>query len=115
MKNPKVQGRKESIISRELTLILIKEIDDVILKAVSISEVRLINDNELAKIYYSFIAFSNQTINQNIVQTHLEEKKNLIRKLLARKLEMRKVPDLTFVYDDSLDRANRIDQILADK
>ena len=76
---------------------------------------RLINDNEVAKVYYSFIAFSNQTINQEIVQTHLEEKKPLIRKLLARKLTMRKVPDLSFVYDDSLDRANRMDQILADK
>jgi len=115
MKNPKVQGRKESMIARELTLILTKEVDDSILKAVSVSEVRLINDNEVAKVYYSFIAFSNQTINQKLVQTHLEEKKSLIRKLLARKLAMRKVPDLSFVYDDSLDRANRIDQILADK
>ena len=30
MKNPKVQGRKESTIGRELTLILTKEVDDSI-------------------------------------------------------------------------------------
>ncbi|SRX64044.1 ~30S ribosome-binding factor RbfA [Mycoplasma mycoides subsp. capri] len=32
--------------------------------------------------------------------------------ILASKLDWRTVPELTFVYDTSLDRANQIDKIL---
>jgi ribosome-binding factor A len=112
MKNPKIQGRKESLILRELTLILTKELDNEILKSVSISEVRLINDNELARVYYTFLKFSHQNLNQAKVSETLENSKKRIRMLLAQKLQTRSVPDLEFVYDTSLDHANRIEAIL---
>jgi len=112
MKNPKIQGRKESLILRELTLILTKEIDNQVLKSVSISEVRLTNDNDTAKVFYTFLQFSNQNLTQENVQHALEVSKKRIRMLLAHKLKTRTVPDLEFIYDTSLDNANKIENIL---
>lgn len=113
MANQKVQARKESLILRELTLILNREMDNEILKAVSISEVRLTNDSELAKVYYTFLAF-NPEINQESVAEQLELNHKKIRMNLARKIQVRVVPDLQFIYDTSLDNANKIEKILKD-
>ncbi|ATG97454.1 30S ribosome-binding factor RbfA [Mesoplasma lactucae] len=112
MKNPKIQGRKESLIARELTIIITQKLEDPILKSVSISEVRLVHDNEVAKVYYSFIKFSGQDINREVVARHLEENEKKIRMMLASKVDMRRVPELEFIFDESLENANRINEIL---
>jgi ribosome-binding factor A len=114
MKNPKVQGRKESTILRELTLILTRETENKTLQSVSISEVRLTNDNEKARIFYTFINFQGQNLTEQNVAAALEDNKKKIRMQLAHKLNMRSVPELEFVYDKSLDNANKIEQILSE-
>ncbi|WP_026389509.1 30S ribosome-binding factor RbfA [[Acholeplasma] multilocale] len=114
MANPKIQGRKESLILRELTLILNRGMENDILRSISISEVKLTSDAELAKVYYTFLAFSGENINEKIVAEELELNHKKIRMLLARKVNMRAVPDLKFIYDTSLDNANRIEKILSD-
>ncbi|WP_031543174.1 30S ribosome-binding factor RbfA [Mesoplasma photuris] len=111
MANNKIQARKESLILRELTLILNRQMEDELLKAISISEVRLTNDSELAKVYFSFIAF-NEDITLDAIEDQLELRHGKIRKLLASKIQMRAVPELQFIYDTSLDNANRIEEIL---
>ncbi|ATZ18698.1 ribosome-binding factor A [Williamsoniiplasma somnilux] len=114
MGNYKISARKESLILRELTLILSRELQNPILNSISISEVRLTHDQELAKIYYSFIVFTNSDITLEKVTEELEKHHKKIRRLLAAKVKMRAVPDLEFIYDTSLDNANKIEKILND-
>lgn len=114
MGNNKVSARKESLILRELTLILTHQFQNPALNAISISEVRLTHDQELAKVYFSFIAFSNSNLTLQKVENELELHHKKIRKFLAAKVQMRAVPELEFIYDTSLDNANHIEQILKD-
>lgn len=111
MGNNKISARKESLILRELTLILTREIPNPVLNAISISEVRLSKDNATAKVFYSFISF-NDRINQASVNQELYEQHKKIRMMLAKKIKMRSVPELVFIYDVSLQNANHIEGIL---
>ena len=44
----------------------------------------------------------------------LQRSKGYIRSELAKRMKIRKVPELVFKIDDSLERGNRIDQIISE-
>ena len=44
----------------------------------------------------------------------LEKSKGFLRTELAKRMHMRKVPDLIFLHDDSLENGNKIEKILQD-
>lgn len=111
MANSKVSARKESQILRELTLILNRDFQNDYLNAITISEVRLSRDNSTAKVFYSFIPYG-ESFTPRHVEHALNDAHKTIRMHLASKLKMRSVPDLLFVYDTSLQNANRIEEIL---
>jgi ribosome-binding factor A len=48
------------------------------------------------------------------LQPRLDSDKNAIRYELAQKMNQKYVPDLQFVYDDTLERSERIEELLAD-
>lgn len=110
MANNKIKGRKESTILRELTIILEREMKNDTLKAISIAEVRLTNDSEVAKIFWSFLPIKG--ISKELLENEIEDNLKEIRMKLARKLDTRTVPELKFEYDTSLDNASRIEEIL---
>ncbi|KAF5295706.1 hypothetical protein FQA39_LY12879 [Lamprigera yunnana] len=89
----KVHGRKESLILREITLILEKELNNEILRNLSIAEVQLSKDSQLAKIYYSFLAI-NEDINLETIEFELDRNVKRIRMILAHKLKSRTVQNL---------------------
>ncbi|WP_425379504.1 30S ribosome-binding factor RbfA [Spiroplasma endosymbiont of Stenodema calcarata] len=98
----------QSLISRDLTFIMQREIRNEILNTLSISAVKLSNDLGHAKVYYSSLLIKTESELVNVVQ----EYKNEIRSKLAHKLEIYRCPDLEFIYDHSLDNANNIESIL---
>ncbi|PPE06289.1 30S ribosome-binding factor RbfA [Mesoplasma corruscae] len=110
MANNKIKGRKESTILRELTMILERELKNDVLSAVSIAEVRLTNDSEIAKVFWSFLPIKG--ITKELIQNELDTNIKLIRMKLSKKLDTRTVPELKFEYDTSLENANRIEEIL---
>ncbi|AKU79570.1 30S ribosome-binding factor RbfA [Spiroplasma turonicum] len=104
--------RAQSNILRELTLILQREFHDTdFIKFLTIHEVRLSSDMSHAKIFYSYV---NPDFDLEEVKIELMHNLKEIRMLLANKVDMRSVPELTFEYDKSLDNANNIDKILKD-
>ncbi|WP_338966534.1 MULTISPECIES: 30S ribosome-binding factor RbfA [unclassified Spiroplasma] len=100
--------KMQSLIARDLTLIMQREIRDEILNTLSINAVKLSNDLGHAKVYYSSLLSKPELELTNVVQ----EYKNEIRSKLAHKLEIYCCPDLEFIYDHSLDNANNIETIL---
>lgn len=111
MPNHKILARKEENILRQLTLILNREFDVKELNAITISEVRLSKDGANAKIFYSFIPFSEDMVIEAIEKALIDNHRE-IRMHLASKIDLRIVPELSFVYDTSLQNANKIENIL---
>ncbi|HEY8395947.1 MAG TPA: 30S ribosome-binding factor RbfA [Bacilli bacterium] len=105
------QERLERIIERELGKILISEIKDDRLKFVTFTKVSLTGDLSIATVYYTVRGTEEQKI---ATSKSLEEAKGFIRTALSKSLEIRKVPELRFKYDESLEYGERIDKILKD-
>lgn len=100
--------RLESLALRELSLWLIQQSKSDKLKEISITEVRITNDLSYMTIFFS--AFK-----QNEMGTYLEElehNKSLIRQVLASKIKARKMPELIFKVDSSLNYGNHIEEII---
>lgn len=98
--------RLEGIIRKEVSLILLNEVKDPTLKWVTITDVQLTKDYSTAKIFVTF------PHGQNNLMENLNKAKGYIRTSLGSKLKVKKIPSLLFEIDESLERGNRIDEIL---
>ena len=74
-----------------------------------ITKTRLTSDASICTIYYTVLGDKNQ---QESTSKNLENAKGFIRSSLGKSLEIRKIPELIFKYDESLEYGNRIDNIL---
>ena len=57
---------------------------------------------------------SNLASEQEKAQIGLEKAKGTIKRELGHNLKMYKIPDLTFIKDESIEYGNKIDQMLRD-
>ena len=99
----------DSILLREISMIVSKQINDPKLGFPTVTEVDVAPDMNTAKVYVSFLG-------KNYMKRDgldaLRRAKGHIKSELAKRVRLRKIPDLTFVVDDTLDRADRIEKIL---
>ena len=75
----------------------------------TVSDVALSADNSLAKVYVTFLGKDER--NEAGLKV-LDRAKGYIRSELAKRLKVYKVPELRFMIDDSLKRAERIEAII---
>jgi len=101
--------KMNNIIQRELSSILQTEVKDPSVGFCTITGVETTNDLSIAKIYVSFL-------NKNTKKSMeaLERSKGFIRSLLAKRLTIRKCPELQFILDHSLEYGNKIESIIQD-
>ena len=100
--------RVEKIIEREIASILFDS-NNQKLKFVSITKVALTKDLSLATVYYTVLGNPGEI---ESTKDDLEKAKGYIRSLLAKRIDLRKTPDLLFKYDESLAYGNHITEIL---
>lgn len=104
-------NRRERVaeqIQRKLALIIQQEIRDPRVPGfITISGVELSKDFAHAKIYFS--AFS---ANSQDAEGVLNTAASYLRKALARTLESRIIPQLHFIYDDSMEKGRRLSEII---
>ena len=96
-------------IKREVNEILQKKVRD---PGVTITDVQMSGDLSLAKVYYTIM--SDLASDNQKVQIGLEKAKGTIKRELGKNLTMYKIPDLTFIKDESIEYGNKIDQMLRD-
>ena len=75
---------------------------------VSIPEVRLSDDLQHAVLYCSI----HNVDDPRPIQKHLLRFLPTIRREAARLIRIRKLPEMRFIWDDTLDKADRIEQLL---
>lgn len=96
----------DSILMKEISSIIQFDLNNPEIGFCTVSEVRLTNDLSKAKVYVSF--FGN-----NYGVAALKKSKGFIKSELAKRLKMKKIPDLEFVVDDTLDKVSRIEEIVS--
>lgn len=101
--------RIASGLQREISDIIANDIRDKDLQMVTVTFVKLASDLSYAKIYVTTV-FDDK---KEKIITDLNNAKGFIRgELGRRKFEIRSMPDLEFVYDESLAYADNIEKII---
>jgi len=100
------QKQVSSLIQRELSDLLGKKVSDPRLDFVTITAVKISPDLRQAHIFVSVMG------NQQEAIEGLNHAASFLRRELSSRLALRYMPELTFHLDDSLERGERIDQLL---
>ena len=102
-------GRISSEVLRELSQIMILEARDETLKHVTLTGCEVTNDLSYAKIYYTYMGEESA----EAVAENLKVAEPYLRTMLASKMkDLRKMPELRFYVDESIEYGNNIDRIL---
>lgn len=101
--------KMNGILQRELTDIISKEVKNPQVGFITITGVEVTRDYSLAKVYVTFLG---QGYKKKQGLEALEKSKGFIRSVLASRLTIRRVPDLKFIYDSSLDYGDKIESLI---
>ncbi len=94
-------------IQRELAELVRLEINDPRVRLVTITAVEVANDYSHAKVFFTRLDGKNEEAQQG-----LERAGGFLRSQLARSLKLRIMPQLHFVYDESVERGSRLSQLI---
>lgn len=99
-----------NLLMREISDILQNEVYDEDIKFVTITAVKVDTDLSLAQVYCTVF---NKDKKDKCLHD-LNAAKGFIKTELAkRKLEIRKIPDLRFIYDESIEYGTKIEKIIS--
>ena len=96
-------------IREELSLLLLRKVNDPGLAPVTVTEVSVTKDLRIAHVNYSALVAPEE---RPAVARALRRSSGFLRRELGHLLGLRYAPELQFHYDDSFDRGARIDAIL---
>ena len=100
--------RINSSLVREISYILATEVKDKDIKFVTITDCKATNDLSFAKVYFT-------VLNDNRIKETLKALKSasgFIRHELRDRVDIRHIPELTFIYDESIDYGKKIENII---
>ncbi len=104
----KVKGERiASSLAKEINEIIYSKVRDKLIIGTSVTSIHLSSDYEFAKIYC--INYNN---NKEAVKLLNKSKGFIKTELYKKKLPLRVIPELEFVYDESIEYAKKIEEKL---
>jgi len=102
--------RVSDLIKAELSDILHKEIRDPVIGPITVTGVKMSNDLRSARIYFVRLG---SDLNSGEAEQHLQKAAGFLKRELGKRITLRYMPDLVFVYDKSFEYGSRIDKLLS--
>lgn len=102
--------RLGNIFVEEISKIISQEIKDEDIKFVTITYVQISSDLSYAKVYFTSLIDNKR----KEITKALNKASKFIQRELCQRVEIRKMPELTFVYDESIEYGNKIEHIIKD-
>ena len=96
--------RINSNIQKEISYIIANEVKNPNIKFVTITAVDVTSDLSFAKVYFTTLDDKKETLKG------LKSAKGYIKKALANRIELRHIPELEFIYDESIEYGARIEE-----
>lgn len=103
----KVERISDALIE-EISYILANEVKNSDINFVTITDVKVSNDLGFAKVYYTVLDDGKKETTSKA----LKEASGFIRHALRERVDIRQIPELVFVYDESIDEAKKIEDII---
>ncbi|HUU72035.1 MAG TPA: 30S ribosome-binding factor RbfA [Burkholderiales bacterium] len=108
-KNTSRAGRLADHIQREIAGLIHTELKDPRVELVTVTDVEVSGDGHHAQVFFTTLR------GEDAIQPALEglhSASGLLRSRLAKSLRIRTVPDLHFVYDESIERGARLSRLI---
>lgn len=105
----KRSDRLGELLLEVVSQLLAKEVSDPRIGPVTLTKAEVTKDLRHARIYFSTLLNGKE---REEVLAGLKSATGFIRAKIARELKLRFAPAIEFVYDDTQDRARRIDDLL---
>jgi ribosome-binding factor A len=109
--NFKRADRVAELIMAEMADLILTQVKDPRIHAVTITSVKVSDDLRNAKIY--FVEMGKDECSPEIKEG-LNRATGFVRRELGKRLQLRFVPEIMFVHDQSFGYGSRIDKLLAD-
>ncbi|MEZ4226835.1 MAG: 30S ribosome-binding factor RbfA [Polyangiaceae bacterium] len=104
--------RVAELVQSHLAQLLTREIDDPSLQAIVVTQVDVPDDMGSARVHVRLMVGDEQEKARMMAMRALRRSASRLRRLLAPRLEMKRVPELRFEYDDGHDKTRRVDELL---
>jgi ribosome-binding factor A len=96
-------------IRSELALLLTREVHDPGIGFVTITRVQMTPDLQQARVFYTTLGDDKARRN---TERALDRAGTFLRRQIGSRLRLKRVPELAFVYDESIAGQDRIEQLL---
>lgn len=97
-------------IKKEITYILSAKVKNHDLGFITVTEVKLTGDYSQATVYYTVLGGEKEKLKTS---QSLQKIKGFIKSEIAKKIKIRKFPELVFTYDATSEYAMHIEQLIA--
>ena len=98
--------RINSAIVREVSYVVANEVKNQDIRFVTVTAAKTSSDLSYCKIYVTVL---NDTKKKETIEA-LKSAKGFIRKALMERIDIRQIPELDFVYDESIEYGKKIEQ-----
>ena len=95
-------------VRTELSVLLARSVRDPGLLGVTVTDVRMTADLQLARVYYTVLDGGDR----RSAARALRRAQPYLRRAVGQRLQLRQVPEMRFLYDDSAEQQDRIAHIL---
>ncbi|MEA2031705.1 MAG: 30S ribosome-binding factor RbfA [candidate division Zixibacteria bacterium] len=96
-------------ILRDISTMLEVELSENISAMVTFTKVKMTDDLSQATVYYSVLGQEHQ---RNEAENYFDREKKRIRYMIGRNLRVRRIPELRFKFDPSVEEGMRIEKLL---
>ena len=98
------QERINSNLQKEISYIISNEVKNPNIGFVTITAVDVTSDLSYARVYFTTLSDRLETLKA------LKSAKGYIKRELADRIDLRHIPELEFIYDESIEYGNKIEQ-----
>ncbi len=96
------------LLLKEICYILNNDLKDSRFKKITLTYAKITNDLQHASIYFQI----NNKNELDEINKLLKKAGGVIRFYLSRRIHLKELPDFKFIYDDSLEKSQRIEDLL---
>ena len=97
----------QDLLHKEIAFLLLKEIQNPLIKSITISCVKVSKDLKYSEIYFT-------TLNKDYkrIEIELNKASGFIRNELAKRLHLKRLPSIKFSYDNTAESSQKIEDII---
>lgn len=103
--------RVADLIKAEVSDILLRDINDPRVRKIIVTGIKVTDDLRQAKIFF---VQTGETICSDETAKGLQSATGFLRRELGKRLRLRYVPELKFIFDESFEHGDRINRLLSE-